>query len=334
MSSKKVADSMFRGGPVDKILTVDAYKTKNASVLNNLPDILKNTAGDAVKVIKKDPGLVKSITRDLIGIKNKTISKENVLLRLTKSVGNSSILRGLTGDVQGGIFKAFDALGVNKESAGAILGVTKSGISQYLRGDLDDLRGLADLAKEFTGNSEILGIFDLAAESAIMSSMIDYAIKAGAVDLLDDLVVKASTQEIIRVAYLNNVRVSLGYGDLVALNKIIDRIGVGGVLSQVPDAIKVILTMYRFPQGVNSSNVGSTYTQLLNTLGRIDPNWFQYRRNGEWITRLDPFTYASPDALSMFINDPLYQDEAMIAPKYPAVELVGSIKATFPMIGM
>jgi len=334
MASKKRISSLFESGPIDDLLTVDAYKIKKHETLNNLPDILNNGAESAVDKLKKNPQLIKSLTKDLEKLSAGRMSKVDVLTNLGKKLGGGSLTKSLTAGVQGKLFKTMETFGVNSNITKDLLVLGGEGIKAYTRGDFNDLKGISDLVKRISGRTDLFELFDLASEVATFSTILEYSIKAGLTDLIPGLLNTARDERIIKKSYALNVRVTITQSNLTLLNQIIDKIGVGGVLAQVPDATKQILTFYKSPSRGDVSKRVEELTQLVNTLNRINSQWDVYNRKGEIIPDLTPFAYASKAAKTLLGSDPRWQLHVLVAPLYRNENLSTLYLKNYPKVAV
>lgn len=334
MASKKKISSLFESGPVDDLLTVDAYKVKKQETLNNIPDILVNSAEGAVDKLKRSPQLVKSITSDIQKLSEGRMSKADTLASIGKKLGGGSLTKSLTAGVQGKLFKTMEGFGVSSEITRDLLILGQEGIRAYTSGNYNDLKGVSDLVKRVSGRTDLFELFDLASEVAVFSTILEYSIESGLTELIPDLLDSARDERIIKRSYALNVRVTIVQSNLTLLNQIIDKLGVGGVLAQVPDATKQILTFYKSPSRGDVTKRAAELTQLVDTLNRINPQWASYTRNGEMIVDLTPFAYASKAAKTLLGNDPRWQLQVLVAPLYRNENLTSLYLKNYPKVAV
>lgn len=334
MSTGKIANSLFKSGPVDTLLTVDTYKQKANTTLNALPDVLKNFSADAAQTIRKNPAMLKSIMKDVESASSGRLSKVDSLLRISKSMGSSGLIKGLTGNMQNTMFDAFDKFGVSKGTVSSIMGATKTGVKAFMSGDLDDINGLAGLARQLTGKSDIFGVFDLAAEAAMATTIVDFAIKSGATDLLEEAVASVSDHSVTLYAYNKSYTVAILSSNIDALKIMGETLTSGGVLSAAPDACKRILMFYKYADQTTPAQYPERTTELLGVLNHINPEWAKYSRNGELIDNLEMFTYASANALTLLGRLPEYELPVMIAPTHKSLALPTLIRTYYPGVNL
>lgn len=332
MASKKRMTSLFESGPIDDLLTVDAYKVKKQETLNNIPDLLVNSAEGAVDKIKKNPRLIKSLASDLDRLSAGRMSKMDVLTNLGKKLGGGGLTKSLTAGVQSKLFKTMETFGVNSNITKDLIVLGREGAKAYTRGDFNDFKGVSDLVKRISGQTDLFELFDIASEVAVFSTILEYSIEAGLTDLIPGLLNTARDEEIIRRSYSLNVRVTIAQSNLTLLNQIMDKIGVGGVLAQVPDATRQILTFYKSPSRGAIAQQAEELALLLSTLKRINPQWDQYNRKGEIIPDLAPFAYASKAAKTVLGSSPEYQLQVMVAPLYRSENLLNLYQKQYPRV--
>lgn len=334
MTTGKIASSLFKSGPVDSLLTIDTYKQKANQTLNALPDVLKNFSADAAQSIRKNPAMLKSIMRDVTASNNGRLSKVDALLRISKSMGSSGLIKNLTSSMQGTMFEAFDQFGVSKGTVGAIMGATKTGVKAFMSGNLDDVNGLAALAKQLTGKSDIFSVFDLAAEAAMATTIIDFAIKSGATDLIQEAVASVSDRSVTLYAFNRSYTVAILSSNIDALRIMGETMTAGGVLSAAPDACKRILMSYKYADKTTPAQYPERTTELLAVLNHIDPNWSKYSRNGELVDNLEMFTYASSNALTLLGQVEEYKLPVLIAPTHKSAALPTLIRTYYPGVNL
>lgn len=334
MTTGKIASSLFKSGPIDSLLTVDTYKQKANTTLNALPDVLKNFSADAAQTIRKNPAMLKRIMSDVTAAKSGRLSKADALMRIGQSMGSSGLIKGLTGSMQNTMFSAFEQFGVSKGTVASIMGATKTGVKAYMSGNLDDINGLASLARQLTGKSDIFSVFDLAAEAAMATTIIDYAIKSGATDLMQEAVASVSDHSVTLHAYNKTYTVAVLSSNIDALKIMGDTMTAGGVLSTLPDACKRILMFYKYADKTTPAQYEARTTELLAVLNHINPNWAKYNRNGELVDNLEMFTYASQNALTLLGRKEEYALPVMIAPSHKSAALATLIRTYYPGVNL
>lgn len=330
MTTGKIATSLFKSGPVDALLTVDTYKQKTNQTLNSLPDTLKNFSADAAQTIRKNPAMLKNIMTSVMAAKSGRLSKVDALARISSSMGSSGLIKNLTGQMQNTMFSAFEDFGVSKGTVASIMGAIKTGVKAYMSGNLDDVRGLANLAKELTGKSDIFSVFDLAAEAAMATTIIDYAIRSGATDLLQEAVASVSDKSVTLHSYGKTYTVAVLSSNIDALKIMGETLTAGGVLSTLPDACKRILMFYKYADKTTPAQYDQRTTELLGVLNHINPDWAKYNRNGEIIDNLEMFTYASPHAITLLSRLEEYKLPVLIGPTYKSAQLVSLVRQYYP----
>jgi hypothetical protein len=151
----------------------------------------------------------------------------------------------------------------------------------------------------------------------IMAKASEYGIP----EAIDMLLAKMADDKERKRLLIENLKNFVYQSDLVSINKVIDYVGAQGALARVPDFVSLLMTFYHYPMGVSKPTV-ALRDQLAATLARVDPNWYLYNRkvvndplwsvqkrrcnspgavSDNMVSNLEPFTYASPDALALFL---------------------------------
>lgn len=334
MTTGKIANSLFKSGPLDALLTVDTYKQKANITLNALPDVLKNFSVEAAQSIRKNPAMLKSIIGDVLAAKSGRLTKTDVLLRISKSMGSSGLIKSLTGTMQNTMFDTFDKFGVSKGTVTSIMGATQTGVKAYMSGNLDDINGLASLAKQLTGKSDVFSVFDLAAEAAMATTIIDYAVKSGATDLIKEAIASVSDKSVTLYAYNKTYSSAVLSSNIEALGIMGETLTSGGVLAALPDACKRILMFYKYSDKTTPADYAKLTTELLGVLSNINPEWAHYTRNGVVIDNLEVFTGASSHAITLLSQVPEYKLPVLLAPNYRSVGLNTLVRSYYPGVNL
>lgn len=123
--------------------------------------------------------------------------------------------------------------------------------------------------------------------------------------------------------------------DLEMLNFFIDDLTGPVIMGRYPDAIRNILQNYKLPhKGV--VDLEGEYTNLINTIVRLDPNWDTTTRNGVTVPNLFNFSKMSKDAVYLLstYSSSNYVVEALIAKSYLKNEVPKLLRAQFPKAGV
>ncbi|MBN22753.1 MAG: hypothetical protein CL678_15820 [Bdellovibrionaceae bacterium] len=335
----KIAETLFQSGPLDELLATDVYNLTDALVRNRLPADLSDTISSTVKSFMRDGALSDSAFKKVLSLADNKIGLDTAAL-VSRIEGLSDSIRGPLNNISSaakeGITGALKSMGVDPTQAmGAV--VTIGDVATTIaNGDIEDARGIVDLISEVTGSSGIAKILDLEAEAALISGILGEAIRLqipGAIDALVDLS-NDRDDRVVRRALEANLLSAIINGQLTIVRNILTKIGRVGVLTQVPQAIKLLLSTYRFKEVSAVIDYDAKYTELKTLLDDIDPNWFVDQRDGVEVTKLSPFSYASDDAKLLFRKHPEYLTEVMISDSYQSEDVNDLLKAFYPSIVM
>lgn len=336
MSSPKLASTLFTSGPLQKLLTVDPYKTADSAVKTNV-SILESTKGlgeDLLKTVRTTPASVKDLARVITVTDGKVgVDKDSLLKRIMAlGSGTKGPFANMSAAVQSKVFGGLEALGVTPDTSLKIKAVVGDAVGVISRANITDTRSLMDMLGAITGNKNVASLLDEEAEFALYGSLINEAIRLGIPDALDILHDKfTSDKSQRRVAELTLMQ-AITYGDYATVRKIIGRIGAPAARAQIPGIVGLVLTFYRFPDGTTPAQYDAQLQELVALLNLINPEWATYNRNGAIIVDLSAFTYASDDALVLLKRDAQYQLPVMIAPSYPKQNLLSIAQGNFEFL--
>ncbi len=328
MSANITKTSLALGLANDSLAIIDVYKQKNSPPINNIPST-NAKAKKAAETYRNQPSLAKvSAAKAQGGIIGALPSALELVDRLSK----------LSNDARGPIQKLPPAtltemlttLGQNPNSELATLFVDGQ---KYTNKKYKDVDSLANLISSITGNAQVIKVLDLEGENALFGTIIKSAIALGVPKAIDQILDKISDEKLRKKLMVDNLEISARMSDLVTVNKVLDEIGVEKALTKVPKLINVLLTFYRIPETKKPESIASLKTKLLTLLNRINPTWSDTTRNGVTIKNLEPFTYSSKDARTLFTTDDNYRTLAMIAPTYKSENVMRLLRRSYPKAG-
>lgn len=340
-ASGKLAETLFTGAPLDDLLTVDAYGLDNSQILNTIDKLRgfgDGAIGNLVGGIKDTFGSAKGIfSKGLGGVFE--IDPKTLTARVTDSLNSVSQLRNMNGDLRSIITNpgAFSGLG----GPGAPINNLMSQVSTVINDverirDFSDVRSARDLVNvmnHLTGGSAIGKLFDLGAETQLLSGVFRDAIESGLPEAIEMLANgNFLHKDAGYYALRNNITIAVEQSELQVVEQMIITLGVDRLLADKPDTIEALIRNYRFPAGTATTDYDAEYLKLKSVLDKLNPNWGKVKRGGEWLSDLTYFTQASPDALALFYRQPELETVIMISSTYPSMDLVGSIKLKYPEI--
>lgn len=293
-----------------------------------------------------------SLTKDSILGQMGVLDKKSALEKL-KSAINPNLVNDIKGNLLTGLLKGVGFKGDSEALVKGVLGLPggKTPINVLLDANpklkviynavdviktadnLDNAKGVASLLTSLTGNSELAKVLDMESQFSAMGNVMTIANFWNVPSLVDKAIDHFDDDDDKRKFAIANAPAAINSGGLYMINKITEIAGIGAVISNVPQAISRILSGYRLPAGLKEMT--SIEAQLfVDTLSSLNPNWFQYQRNGVWVSNLEPFQVASADAIKAFKLLGLYTVEIAIAKTYPKTNLIALSKKRYPKAGL
>lgn len=358
-----LAPSTYATGPTDSVATVDVYVSTNIEVKNKIADnttaakAVVNESLDKILDISKTlkPGNltklgIKGVKAQLAAIKGVTTgdAKERLDGLLGRGVVNDLATTTVTGllagigvrDANGKLSKSLLGLAGGMKPIDALIdGNPKlkilSGAVETLRNtkDIHTGKDIAGLMAKVLGDKELAKVLDLQTEFMVLGIALQKAVHLGLPELYDKFFSHYSKPDERRAFANAAIDAAIRNPNIDLLNLILDTIGSAAMLSKFPKAISVILRNYRYPRGQGSATPLEA-TKLIALLVRIDPYWLQYRRNGVWISNLEPLTYASIDSMALLKLIPDVRTEWLIAKSYPSSTILGVYRRAYPKAGI
>lgn len=182
-----------------------------------------------------------------------------------------------------------------------------------------EVRGLSGLLSQYTGASELIDVFDMGAEVAILDSLLSKSIDLGLPQAWNAIIDQIDDDKIKTTRALRSLRQAALFSDLGTVRNIVQRAGASRSLAEVPDLIPTIARFYSWGRNARSEDYPNKRDELISTLEEIDINWARKRRAGVWVDNLEPFNGASNQARVLF-SQSTYAAQSMIAPPYPKTD--------------
>lgn len=196
-----------------------------------------------------------------------------------------------------------------------------------------DASALAQILSNVEGSEEIIQIFDLHAETAMISALLDQAIDMGIPQAVETLLNRVENEEVRRRIALERLRLAAMNSQLKSVQSITSLAGADAAMAKVPDIVVLITQNYNWGANVRSDEYPAKRDELLNTLAQLNPRWHSKRRDGQWISDLEPFSMASQQALTLFKMSE-YSLQAMVAPTYPKRNYVSVARKYHPRVAI
>lgn len=341
-----VTNSLFKQADAGVVATVTVTNEVKAEIQKSV-SVVKSIVGQ--NPLQLALGVANgSLTKESIISKMGVLNKADALAKLKAAI-NPNLVNDVKGNLLTGLLKGVGFKGDSDSLVKGILGLPggKTPINVLLDGNpklkilynavdvikhadnLDSAHGVASLLSSLTGDSELAKVLDMESEFVAMGNIMVLANIWNVPHLVDKAIDRFTDSDDKRKFAIANADVAASSGGLYLVNRIIQIAGTGAVLANVPQVINKILTGYKLPAGMITITL--TEAQLLrDTLLQLNPNWFQYSRNGVWISNLDPFLTMSADAVKAFRLLGMFTTELSIVKTYPKVSLVALAKRRYP----
>jgi nitrogen regulatory protein PII-like uncharacterized protein len=309
---KNVAEEVFeRGGKQLGIEGTPFEELASNTTVQNAAELL-----DKVVEMGSDQGCVKKVTSD----------------RVSQAMGDNAQvnLNNLCGNTAKSLVEAIKNLDLT--NLGSIRDVTGKAIMVAKGVEATEVQRIVDLAKDFTKDTAISKIQDMAARAGLRHTLIDEGIRLGIADLLPSLL--ANKDEVNLNSVLDSAKSAVERGDWRVLSSLARSMGSDYILARYPEAISVVLQNFEIPNGLLSSEYPTLLSEFEGSLTDIDPNWATYTRNGETIYSLDNFSYASKDAFTILFLNPALRVPLMICDKYKYREHQYNARLFYPRIAI
>jgi hypothetical protein len=335
---------MFAGGPQDVVATPDIYSINNNNVINSPVGRFSPFNGSSVvnNFVQGSAGFLSSITNSAIS----SIASGNSLTQTARLMEGR--LQAAAGQVMGSLASGLQysiAQNVNLalgEATGSVLGPVSNGfndVEMYVGGNTTNLSvtdysstmQTVSIANQMAG-SNIIGFNDVGASSAVLSttlsSLITLGLIAGAAALIEST--STSMPTATHRALAANIRTAVSQSDLATIQLCITKLGIGGVLTQMPNAGLALMRGYRMPSGTTQDQYAALATTFLGVMNQLAPNWDSTSRAGTTITSLSYFAQASKDALTMLKTQSEYLVPCLIAASYPPQAMLTALRQEYP----
>lgn len=179
-----------------------------------------------------------------------------------------------------------------------------------------DASALSKLLSNVTGSDELIQIFDMHAEVAVIGALLDKSIEMGVPQAVEKLLERIDDEKVQRRVALERLRLAALGSQLGTVRTIVDMSGADAAMAKVPDIVPLITQHYDWGYGTSRDEYPDKRDELIKTLSELNSRWYLKKRDGVWVSDLEPFSVASDKALTLFkMSD--YQRQAMIAPTYP-----------------
>ena len=350
-STPKVAPSIFETGPKDVAIAVDRFGKRQISYVNQQAAGVKG-AFDSFFANNKVIALTKGVLSDIAKTTNAALTAVNDSKKALESytgLNLSSVGAAKASLMQASITTMSNVTGMDMQK---VMRDSEDIQRIAANADIGDVNSLFNTANRLLGTNTVGTLFDTRSESSVFGSIMRQASELGMVDMFDTLWDKVYKNDqsyngnFARYSASNSIPTVLYNGDLVMLNKLIDKLGGESIIQQYPTAITDFLGNYSAPYDTGPGDYPGIRTDIVNTMTRLDPEWLQFAPERSGSVRLDPFLKANNVILAIFTQDSLDTNKitsatsvakpeavsALIASSYPKQSTAGLLRAFYPNI--
>lgn len=350
-ATPKVAPSIFETGPKDIAIAVDRFGKREIAYVNQQAAGIKG-AFDSFFANNKVIALTKGVLSDIAKTTNAAltaVTESKKALENYTGLNLSSVGAAKASLMQASITTMSNVTGMDMQKVMR----DSEDIQRIAAGaDIGDVNSLFNTANRLLGTNTVGTLFDTRTESSVFGSIMQQASELGMVDMFDTLWDKVKKNDegyngnFARYSASNSIPTVLYNGDLVMLNKLIDKLGGDSIIQQYPTAITDFLGNYSLPYDTDPGAYPGIRTEIVNTMTRLDPEWLQLRPEHSGSSRLDPFLKANNVVLAIFTQDSLDTSKipsatsvakpeaisALIAGSYPRQSPTSLLRAFYPNI--
>lgn len=359
--SKMVSKTVFMTGPDDKVAAVDVYAPPPVENINLGDSLAKSLAGtgDVVKKVFDPATIKKTITGDAGGSIGRLKSLISNPVPLTKKAAMAILAGGnikdvlkeeldplklsILGDVltKRSELLAYvakgktDLLGAGQKAGEDLVGkdivMTINGINNVRKGaDFKTATGVMGVLNSISGNPELAQVKFIGDRIGGLTAITGVVSQLRVPEAIDAIVNTIERKEDKQTYLTNNFETFVENCDMSAMELAIETAGTLSCLATVPNAPKLLLESYRYPEGFDKATMDDA-VKLENLLFKLDPRWDQTRRNNVWISNIDIFTTASNQAIQTLALLPAYRVETFLAKSYFSTDQMVTLKQQFPL---
>jgi len=333
-----LAKPLFAGGPQDVVATPDIYQINSNNVINTPVGRFSSFDGSSLlnSFVQGSTGFLSTITQSAtlaLGSGASVSSVQSQLTNRIKAVAGQTVTSleyGLQNIV------AQNVAGIVSEGisgAANLIETTVGGVTQTVNvSNYAQASQSIQLANQLSGNSNLITINDVGASSALLSGITNQLLTLGLTAAVASLInstsstMKTATQKALGA----NVQTAIGQSDLASIQLCIDQLGVGGVLTQMPNAALALMKGYHLPTGTTSDQYATLATTFLGIINQLAPGWDTVTRGSTSLTSLTYFAQASQDALTLLKTQSDYVVPCLIASQYPPQAMLTALRQEYP----
>ena len=330
-SETQKALSIVEQGPRDNTIREDGYGGNVGPGSTSFYSSISNYTDDFFNSFKGKGGLIPDFKSfnltSLAGIKDAFNKVAHLDVKKIKSDFEHSVLGAKSiGGVNVGEWAK--KAGMSYKEALGMYNMVKNNDWTSFQGIMNGLEviGRTELASPL--GKLVNGFIDITATSAFLGSLAREAVKLGNQPLVKE-VMKYFKDKRHGKKHLNAAMYGAAVAsDMANMDYILEYVGSDETRSNNPILIRWILQHYSLDGLYRADKIDEYRDRLINLLNKVDPEWYYEMRDGEKVTKLEPFLWATHDAIKLFLHQPAngdktydFQTEIMIAKAYPVQDI-------------
>lgn len=353
--SGKLATTYLESGPLEELMSVDAYNNSSKDGVDSTGGInpyadggsladgegdsrtesfglggtdsgrkSKSVFSDFLSSLKGGSKFNAKDIVDAINVEDGKISFDNATFnkRMSGVLGGSSgPLTRLAADLRESMISNLAKwTGKDNDTIRLAIGDTLKILNSD---DKDSATGIFDLLKIVSGSSAFGKLFDIEAELAMFDTILNELIKWGVPEAIDEFLAKIEDDKTRRKVMLANLRISAMRTELHYIRKCVGYVGSAGCLSRVPDLVVLILKYYHWKIGTKGNEYPGLLAELINTLDLVDPDWRYIQVGDQLMYNLEPFCYASTQARTLLAisDESLLVTSSLVGKDWPVMDI-------------
>lgn len=327
------ATSTFVGGIKENLALIDDSTKSAVQTLNSYKD---TAIGSVDGFIKKVSGGALSIQElsSIIDVRNGvSIDYQRLYRRLGDAAGfPMDSIMGMTNDLKIEVANVLDAYSNKNYTYLLNAAGIKINVNDASYKAMQLISGV--ISKYADSDSQFNKIVDEAAQIAFLNVMVRNAVQVGLYSGIDTLLAQYTIPAEGLKNLANCASVSIRTGDVWTTKYIVDKVGIGTVVSLNTDFLSDMLRFFKFKSDATPAVYQSYLDTLVYSLNLADPNWAFKQFGSLTALNLKPFTNASTDAITLFSNTDKYRQHVMIARTYPSRDKIELLTQMYPRLAL
>lgn len=200
-------------------------------------------------------------------------------------------------------------------------------------GDKESAAGIASMINAITGNSELAKVLDIESQFAVMNTVMAKSYEYNIPGLADTFMNKATTDVEKRKLAIMFGQKAFPNANFDTMNTVLNAVEKQSIPALFPKAVPQVLKGYKFlpaQQGSNHTQLMDLANAFIEMLERIDTHWYQYERNGVWITNLEVYKDASEDAVTVLSMIEIHRLNLIVAKLFQTEDMIVATKKLLP----